>query len=150
MYDGALWCAPFGPRRIGTTPVGDCRLQRPRVIATGCQLGGVARLGILVGMKRIETDGSVWLIDEGAMRYCRFPKTEAGRELPEWGDERAGVLQDAVWHDMSRWLMTEESTFLIQMGDDMNDLWPFTEPARLIIHGADGRRLSAPNPVVMA
>jgi len=53
---------------------------------------------------RVETKGSWWLIDDAGCRYCRFPKTEAGRERPEWGDETAGALRDAVWHSFTgRW-----------------------------------------------
>jgi hypothetical protein len=56
------------------------------------------------GIIRVETLGSWWLIDEVNLRYCRFPKTEGGRERPEWGDERAGMLQDAIWHEFTgRW-----------------------------------------------
>lgn len=56
------------------------------------------------GIIRIETEGSWWLIDEANLRYCRFPKTEGGREHPEWGNEDAGRLQDAVWHAFTgRW-----------------------------------------------
>ena len=53
------------------------------------------------GIVRVESLGSVWEIDENLNRYRRFPKTETGREKPEWSDERAGALQDAVWHDFT-------------------------------------------------
>lgn len=52
---------------------------------------------------RIETQGSVFEIDEDDLRYRRFPKQEAPRERPEWSDDRAGVLQDFVWHPYLSW-----------------------------------------------
>ena len=42
-------------------------------------------------------------IDDDLLRYRRLPKHEMGRERPEWSDERAGILQDAVWHTFERW-----------------------------------------------
>lgn len=86
-------------------------------------------------MKRIETLGSIWVIDEGCNRYCRFPKTEAGRERPEWGNAEAGLLQDAVWHDYDHWEIKPEE---------------WTErPPRLVIRQTDGRSISAPYPAVL-
>lgn len=52
-------------------------------------------------MRRIETVGSVWVIDDDLGRYCRFPKSEAPRLNPKWGGPEAGLLQDAVWHDFT-------------------------------------------------
>lgn len=52
---------------------------------------------------RIETGGSIFEIDEDMDRYRRFPKNEGPREKPEWSDERAGALQDAVWHPFVKW-----------------------------------------------
>lgn len=54
-------------------------------------------------MKRIETVGSIFEIDEDLMRYRRWPKQEAPRDNPEWSDSRAGALQDFVWHSYERW-----------------------------------------------
>ena len=51
----------------------------------------------------VETNGSVWWLDDGDMTYMRLPKSEMPRERAEWSDERAGVLQDAVWHPMTGW-----------------------------------------------
>lgn len=48
----------------------------------------------------IESLGSIWEIDALDMRYRRWPKHEAPRERPEWGDERAEALQDYTWHPM--------------------------------------------------
>lgn len=49
------------------------------------------------------TRGSnVWL-DADSGRYMRMPRDESPRERAEWSDERAGVLQDAVWHPMIDW-----------------------------------------------
>lgn len=55
------------------------------------------------GAVKVETLGSFFWLDESAMAYARLPKHEAPRERPEWSDERAGVLQDAVWHPMVAW-----------------------------------------------
>lgn len=54
-------------------------------------------------MRRVESMGSIWLFDEDRMVYFRFPKTEAPRDRPEWGDVDAGVLQDAVPHPYVAW-----------------------------------------------
>lgn len=54
-------------------------------------------------MTRIETLGSIFEIDELDRRYRRFPKHEAPRERPEWSDERAGRLQDGIWHPYLSW-----------------------------------------------
>lgn len=45
-------------------------------------------------MKRIESRGSFWEIDEDLLQYRRWPKQEAPREQPGWS---TGVLQDFVW-----------------------------------------------------
>lgn len=50
------------------------------------------------GATRVESIGSVWWFDEAAGEYLRLPRNEQPREHPEWSDERAGALQDAVWH----------------------------------------------------
>ena len=58
-------------------------------------------------MRVVETQGSIWHIDEDLNRYRRFPKEEKPREKPEWSDEQAGPLQDAVWHDFTgTWWLT--------------------------------------------
>lgn len=50
------------------------------------------------GAVKIESIGSFWWFDEATHEYMRLPKNEMPRERPDWSDERAGVLQDAVWH----------------------------------------------------
>ncbi len=55
------------------------------------------------GARKIETNGSFWFFDEVNRKYLRMPKQEGPRERPEWGDERAGLLQDLVWHDYADW-----------------------------------------------
>ena len=52
-----------------------------------------------MGVVRVETLGSIFVIDEDLERYCRFPLQEGPRERPEWGGPDAGDLQDLVWHD---------------------------------------------------
>lgn len=65
-------------------------------------------------MIRIRTKGSMWVIDEGAKRYCRFPLDEGGREHPWWGNEEAGALQDAVWHDYETWQITRNRQWEVE------------------------------------
>lgn len=55
------------------------------------------------GTTRVVTRGSYVWLDGTAMEYLRLPLGETPRERPEWSDERAGVLQDAVWHPMTGW-----------------------------------------------
>lgn len=55
------------------------------------------------GTTHVVTKGSnVWL-DDTAHEYLRLPRTEHPREQADWSDDRAGVLQDAVWHPMIDW-----------------------------------------------
>lgn len=62
---------------------------------------------------RVETLGSVWLIDETERRYCRFPLEEKPRENG-WGGPDAGTLQDGVWHDFAgQWYIHDLSGRLI-------------------------------------
>lgn len=55
------------------------------------------------GVTTVESKGSMWYLDDTLGRFLRLPKHEAPREKAEWSDARAGILQDAVWHDMVRW-----------------------------------------------
>lgn len=80
------------------------------------------------GCVRVETWGSYWWFDETAKEYLRLPKAESPREKPEWSDERAGVLQDAVWHPYESFEVDEDG-------------WP--RPG-LFITQPDGRRSFAP------
>lgn len=55
---------------------------------------------------RVETKGSIWLLDDDLSRYARMPKQEGPRYSPpgeDWGGVDAGILQDLVWHPMERW-----------------------------------------------
>lgn len=62
------------------------------------------------GAIKIETNGSLWWFDETAHQYMRLPKNELPRERAEWSDERAGVLQDAVWHPyIDYWVVTDRA-----------------------------------------
>jgi hypothetical protein len=54
-----------------------------------------------VNILRVESFGSVWEIDLSLNRYRRYPREERPREREEWSDERAGALQDFVWHPIS-------------------------------------------------
>lgn len=68
------------------------------------------------GAIHVVTKGSnVWLDDE-AGEYLRLPLTERGRRNAEWSDERAGALQDAVWHAMTSWQVAPFPTHRVQAG----------------------------------
>jgi hypothetical protein len=56
---------------------------------------------------RVESMGSVWTFDDDLHQYMRLPKREQPREQPEWSDERAGALQDGVWHPYVAWHITK-------------------------------------------
>lgn len=64
------------------------------------------------GQTRVETKGSVWLIDDVERRYCRFPKHEGPRENG-WGGPDAGSLQDAVWHPLIAWEIDARERLLL-------------------------------------
>lgn len=71
------------------------------------------------GVTRVETLGSLWMIDNDLRRYCRFPKHEAPRERPEWSDERAGRLRDSVWHDFAgSWEVDQYGRLVIQVYEE--------------------------------
>jgi hypothetical protein len=73
---------------------------------------------------KIESKGSIWTIDEDLKKYMRMPKHEQPREKPQWGDHRAGALQDFVWHEYEKWEIVQ-------------DKW-------LLIHHANGKVVTAP------
>lgn len=59
---------------------------------------------------RVETKGSVWLLDDDARRYARMPKHEGPRLSPpdaDWGGADAGPLEDLKWHPMDAWEIRE-------------------------------------------
>lgn len=59
-----------------------------------------------MSVTRVESKGSIWLLDDDRMVYLRMPKTEKPRESPpgdDWGGAGAGPLQDLKWHPMVRW-----------------------------------------------
>lgn len=85
-------------------------------------------------IQRIETMGSIFEIDEDDLRYRRFPKHEGPREKPEWSDERAGALQDAVWHPYIEW--------------EFEPAWDYMSKALIITfgHNDNGDRLAVSAP----
>lgn len=104
------------------------------------------------GCVRIESAGSLWWIDENAKEYLRTPKVEAPRDPPEWGDERAGALQDLVWHPYDSWALIatvglEDYLVLDAVGE-----WPdeLSGPGRLHIFHDDTRCVVAPDAVVLS
>lgn len=56
-----------------------------------------------MSVRRVESRGSIWEIDEVLMRYRRFPREEKPREDPSWGGPDAGALQDFAWHEFTSW-----------------------------------------------
>jgi hypothetical protein len=79
--------------------------------------------------QRIESYGSVWLIDEDELVYLRLPKVEGprppGPNGEDWGGPGAGPLEDLHWLPFESWQVH---------GGSM----------RLFIHLGDGRNVSAP------
>lgn len=70
-------------------------------------------------MRRIETFGSIFEVDEDLEQYRRWPKHEKPRDKPEWGSEEAGLLQDFVWHPLVRWgVHPHEPRLIIQSQAD--------------------------------
>lgn len=85
-------------------------------------------------MNRVESEGSLWLLDDEQGRYCRMPKQEGPRWSPpekDWGGETAGPLQDLKWHPMSGW-----------------EIRPVFDGTRLVIYLDDEREhcITAPIP----
>lgn len=91
---------------------------------------------------RVESKGSIWLLDDDLGRYARMPKTEGPRQSPpgaDWGGRTAGPLEDLCWHPMVRWQIlspgpnpwTMQPTLIIDVGDP------------------DGRKVIAPDAVLI-
>lgn len=64
-----------------------------------------------MSVTRVESDGSIWLLDDDRAVYLRMPKTEKPRDPgpngDDWGGPGAGVLQDLRWLPMLSWRITE-------------------------------------------
>lgn len=92
-------------------------------------------------MIRIQTDGSVWLIDEERKLYWRFPLDEAPRDPVEYGDASAGVLQDAVPHACERWWVAPVAAAVDGFGNVIHSI------DKLFIETTAGMTISAPRPI---
>jgi hypothetical protein len=57
-------------------------------------------------VQRIESKGSVWLIDEDKMVYLRMPKTEGPREMLPWYSS-SPALEDLKWLPYREWKFEE-------------------------------------------
>lgn len=57
-------------------------------------------------MIRVETKGSMWIIDDDLGRYMRMPKEEQPRP-DHWSQ---GALEDLTWHDMKSWRLVHDLT----------------------------------------
>ena len=74
------------------------------------------------GCVKVESRGSFWWIDENLNQYLRLPKTEAGRERPEWGNTEAGLLRDAHWHDFTgEWEISADGRLRIYWGELLHE-----------------------------
>lgn len=99
------------------------------------------------GVTRVETKGSIWVIDNDLRRYCRFPKHEGPRERSEWGGPEAGALQDAVWHNFEGdWWVDPEfgwrpARLMIQTDRDGDGRWLcVVAPEARVIDGQEAQR----------
>lgn len=96
---------------------------------------------------RVESVGSIWLIDEYEKVYCRMPKVEGPRLSPvgkDWGGPGAGALQDLVWHDFIEWYIATEPVYA-------GDFRYFEPPALIIKYGErDTQFIGAPNAVLLS
>lgn len=99
-----------------------------------------------MNVRRVESKGSIWLLDDGLGRYMRMPKTERPRDPAEYGDARAGALQDLVWHPMLRWFITDATMrgrITRHDGEEFR-IWPGT----LCIEREEGHWTTAPDAAV--
>jgi hypothetical protein len=83
------------------------------------------------GAVHVVTVGSNWWLDESTGEYLRLPLREEPRERPEWGDERAGALQDATWMAFSSWRIDKERLWID------GELGQLSAPLPQVV-GADG------------
>lgn len=97
-------------------------------------------------ISRVETLGSVWLLDDDNHRYCRMPRQEGPREDGDWPDPTGGPLEDLTWHAMTSWRISLTGVPLmvngvpsIHRGSSMPLLVIEVDPAD------DGRKVVAPN-----
>lgn len=61
----------------------------------------------------VTTLGSDWWFDEANKEYLRMPLGATPRERPEWGDARAGALQDGTWLPYYSWGVGSDSVLRI-------------------------------------
>ena len=71
----------------------------------------------------IKSLDSTWTFDEVLKRYMRLPLNESPREFPEWSDERAGPVQDGIWHKYKDYWITCNQTRLIILPVDTYAFW---------------------------
>lgn len=100
---------------------------------------------------RVESLGSMWLIDEIDMVYMRLPKGEGPRKSPDgadWTGPGAGILQDYVWHPFESWAIEEHHCWIGKHAD--GTLIEIDDHPVLVIRRPDYRVLSAPDARVIA
>ncbi len=101
------------------------------------------------GCVKVESKGSFWWFDERAREYLRLPKQEGPREKAEWSDQRAGALQDAVWHPYESWeLLPEVTTRDLLIAQSIGET-PEPTGFQLAIHLDDETGVRAPHAEVI-
>ncbi len=110
-------------------------------------------------MTRVETMGSIWMLDDDNQRYARMPKTEGPRWSPEgedWGGPGAGALEDLTWHEMTGWRIKNEEIRVLDIEallDDRPAEWIGSGQYQSILVIAvpgDDRVVIAPDAVVVS
>lgn len=94
-------------------------------------------------MIKVETRGSLWLIDQDLGRYLRTPKQEVPRD-PEWS---LGWLKDLEWHDFETWYISSES---FGAEDVHGTLYLYAPPTLVIQPCGSPRKVLAPDAYIVS
>jgi hypothetical protein len=92
---------------------------------------------------KVESRGSMWLIDHDLGRYLRMPKEEVPRN-PEWS---LGTLEDLVWHDYESWWISYES---FGAKDATGTLFLYAPPTLVIRPSGSPRKVCAPDAYIVS
>ncbi len=95
-----------------------------------------------------ETMGSYWWVNTDEKMYLRSTKGEIPREKPEWGNAKAGPLQDFVWHPYVEHSISECYLYPdhVDFSGFDDDTAPCCPHLRIVL--PDGRAIFAPNVVL--
>lgn len=99
-------------------------------------------------LTRVETQGSIWLLDDDQHRYLRMPKTEEPREAGWWDDPAGSALEDLTWHPMNSWRISEAPVVLRDPSGVARQHRPSDCPLLVIETGLDGANVYAPKAAV--